>query len=390
MSKSVLIIAGEISGDMHGANLVAELRRKDPDIEVFGIGGERMRAAGVDTLFDVRDMAVMGFVEVVRHYRFFKRVFQEMVDLVRLRRPDLVVLIDYPGFNLRFAKAVRQMKVRVVYYICPQVWAWHRSRIGLMAQLIKRLIVIFPFEKDVFAGTSLRVDFVGHPLVDEIRKELAAPEPNLPWKGPSRVALLPGSRRQEVERILPAMMSAAALLEQRKPGTSFIVAAPSEEIAGLIRRMFPGISGKPWVCEIVVGQTRQVLRQARAAMVASGTATVETALLGCPMIVVYKTAPLTCFFGRMLVKIPHIGMVNVVAGRLVCPEFIQGAATPVALASAIEPLLDDTPERREMLEGLHEVSALLGEGGASARAADLVIQELESVKALQFIAQKSA
>ena len=390
MSKSVLIIAGEISGDMHGANLVAELRRQDPDVECYGIGGEHMRAAGVDTLYDVRDMAVMGFVEVVRHYGFFKRVFQEMTDLVRMRKPDLVVLIDYPGFNLRFAKVVRQLKVRVVYYICPQVWAWHRSRIGLMAQLVKRLIVIFPFEKDVFAETSLKVDFVGHPLVDEIWKELAAPEPALPWKGPSRVALLPGSRRQEVERILPTMMSAAALLEKRKPGTSFILAAPSEEIADLIRRMLDGLTVKPWVCEIVVGQTRQVLRQARAAIVASGTATVETALLGCPMIVVYKAAALTYFFGRLLVKIPHIGMVNVVARRLVCPEFIQGNATPSALAAALEPLLDDTPERKEMLEGLREVSALLGEGGASARAAALVLQELESVKAAQAAASKSA
>ena len=282
------------------------------------------------------------------------------------------------------------MGQKVVYYICPQVWAWHRSRIPKMARIVNRLIVIFPFEPDVFKDTSLKVDFVGHPLVDIAEKALAEPLKDLPWKGDARIALLPGSRHQEIDRIFPSMLSGAALLEKQVPDAAFIVASPSEEIAAKVRGILAAQSDKPACCEVVVGETRQVLRQARAAMVASGTATIETALMGCPMIVVYKAAALTYFFGRMLVKIPHIGMVNVVARRLVCPEFIQGNATPSALAAALEPLLDDTPERKEMLEGLREVSALLGEGGASARAAALVLQELESVKAAQAVASKSA
>jgi lipid-A-disaccharide synthase len=243
---------------------------------------------------------------------------------------------------------------------------------------VNRLIVIFPFEPAVFKDTALKVDFVGHPLVDVAEQALAGPLKDLPWKGELRIALLPGSRRQEIERILPSMVSAAALLAKKMPGAGFIIASPSDEIAGQVRGILSAHRDKPARCEVVVGETRQVLRQARAAMVASGTATIETALLGCPMIVVYKTSPITYFFGRMLVKVPNIGMVNVVAGRTLCPEFIQGAATPEALAAAMGPLLEDTPERDAMMVGLEGVRQLLGQGGAAERAGDILLQEITS------------
>ena len=228
MSKSVLLIAGEVSGDMHAAGLVRAIKRRNPDVEFFGIGGDELRAAGMEIVVDARDMAVMGLAEVIKRYGFFKRVFTDMIELARARNPDAVVLVDYPGFNLRFAEQARELGIKVVYYICPQVWAWHRSRIRKMARIVNRLIVIFPFEPDVFKGTGLKVDFVGHPLVEVAEKALAEPLKDLPWNGEPKIALLPGSRRQEVERILPSMVSAAALLEKMNPAAGFIIASPSD------------------------------------------------------------------------------------------------------------------------------------------------------------------
>jgi lipid-A-disaccharide synthase len=377
MTKSVLIMAGEISGDMHAARLVQAVRAKNPDVHFWGIGGDQMRAAGVETLHDVREMAVLGLAEVLRRYGFFRRVFNEMVKLARERRPDMVLLVDYPGFNLRFAHKVHEMGIKVVYYVCPQVWAWHRSRIQKMARLVNRLLVIFPFEVDVFKGTGLRVDFVGHPLVGVARRVLESPLKVLPWKGEPRVALLPGSRRQEIERILPVLWSSAAKLEKEIPGISFILAAPSEEIAGMVRERLASLPPGPSRCELVAGETRQVLRQAKAAMVASGTATIETALMGCPMLVVYKTAPLTYWIGRQLIRVPFLGMVNIVAGRALCPEFIQHDATPEALAEAIKPLLTDTPQRANMVAGLQQVAQALGREHGDELAGDILLEELE-------------
>jgi lipid-A-disaccharide synthase len=332
----------------------------------------------MEIVVDARHMAVMGLVEVIHRYGFFRQVFTDMIACARARRPDAVVLVDYPGFNLRFAEKVHQMGIKVVYYICPQVWAWHRSRIRKMARIVNRLIVIFPFEPDVFKGAGLKVDFVGHPLVEVAEKALAEPLKDLPWNGEPKIALLPGSRRQEVERILPSMVSAAALLEKKNPGAGFLIASPSDEIAGIVRNILSSQSHKPAHCAIVAGETRQILRQARAAMVASGTATIESALMGCPMIVVYKMSPITFLLGRLLVKVPHIGMVNVVAGSRLCPELIQGAATPEALASAMQPLIEDTSERATMRAGLEEVRRLLGQGGASEKAAEILMRELTS------------
>ncbi len=378
MKKSVLVIAGEISGDMHAGRLVRAIRARDPELEFWGIGGDVLRAEGVELLYDVRQMAVLGLWEVLRRYPFFKGVFDRMVALARERKPALVLLVDYPGFNLRFAKELRAMGIKVVYYICPQVWAWHRSRIGQMASLVNRLLVIFPFEVDVFKGTGLPVDFVGHPLVGEARRVLAEPLAELPWQGGVRVALLPGSRRQEIERILPVMWRAAGRLEQKVPGISFIVAAPSEETAELARQVLSGLSGGPARASVVAGKTRQILRQARGAWVASGTATIETALMGCPMLVVYRTNWVTYWLGRQLIRVPYLGMVNIVAGRALCPEFIQGAAQPEALAEALAPLLEECPRRNEMINGLKEVAQALGKEEGDDLAASQVLRELDA------------
>ncbi|MFH0907229.1 MAG: lipid-A-disaccharide synthase [bacterium] len=373
--NSILVIAGEISGDMHAAKVVRAVQRGNPGVTFFGIGGDGLRAAGVEILYDVKDMAVLGLYEVLKRYFFFKRVFDDLVRVAAERKPDAVLLVDYPGFNLRFAEAMHARGIKVIYYVCPQVWAWHRSRIPKMAKTIDRLMVIFPFEIDVFKGTGLKVDFVGHPLVEETAKALAEPLQPLPWQGEPRVALLPGSRRQEIERILPPMWGAAALLQRKTPGASFILAAASEDIAALCRDVISNFKSRISNLDIVTGATRQILRQAKAAMVASGTATVETALMGCPMIVVYKTAAPTYFFGRMLVQVPHLGMVNLIAGREVCSEFIQGAATPEALARAMEPLLAESDMRKKMVADLAEVRSTLGSGGAAENVASIVLAE---------------
>lgn len=377
---SIMIIAGEISGDMHAAALVQVLRRRRPDIQFFGIGGANLRATGMEIHYDVREMAVLGLTEVLLRFRFFNRVFNAMLNLARERRPDAILLVDYPGFNLRFASRAHALGFKVLYYICPQVWAWNRRRIPQMARIVDRLLAIFPFETEVFKHSGLRVDFVGHPLVAQADTARAASLVQLPWPGDPRIALLPGSRYHEVKRILPVMLATAARLQGQLPGAGFIIAAPSEEVAGWVRSVIGSWDCKPERLAVVTGQTRQVLRQARAALVASGTATIEAALMRCPMLVVYRVAWATYCIGRFLVRVPYLGMVNIVAGKCLCPEFIQHAARPAAMVAALAPLLRAGPARDTMLEGFDLVSRALGDPLAAERAADIVLQELEEIK----------
>jgi len=292
------------------------------------------------------------------------------------RKPAAALLIDYPGFNLRLAAELKKRGVKVIYYVCPQVWAWHRSRIPKMAKIIDHLCVIFPFEVDVFSGTGLKTGFVGHPLVEESRKVFSAPPAELPWPGTLPVALLPGSRRQELTRLLPDMLAAAALLERERPEAGFLLPAASAEMRALAADIISAAELKPSKLLVVEGVTREVLRQARAAWVASGTATLETALMECPMIVVYRTARFTYEVGRRLIRIPHLGMVNLLAGRELCPELIQDAVTPGRMVELIRPLLDETDARASMLAGLRSVKASLGEGGAAERVAAVVAGHL--------------
>ncbi|MBN1672372.1 MAG: lipid-A-disaccharide synthase [Kiritimatiellae bacterium] len=373
---SIMLIAGEISGDMHAAKLVRAIQDRAPDTRFFGIGGDELAKTGMDILYHVREMAVMGLSEVLRKYRFFTRVLGEMEALAMRQRPDAVILVDYPGFNLRLARTAHPARIKVIYYICPQVWAWNRGRIPQMARAIDRLITIFPFEPDVFKDTGLKVDFVGHPLVEEANATLAEPPAELAWPGEPRIAILPGSRRHEVTRILPPMWAAAAHVARKYPEAGFIVAAPSEQVADLVRATLARLKRGPERWAIETGRTRQCLRQARAALIASGTATVEAALMRCPMVIAYRVSALTYLLGKLLVKVPHIGMVNIVARRRLCPELVQESCTPRALADALLPLLKDGPDRETMRAGLDEVAQSLGPGGAEQKAADIVFEEL--------------
>lgn len=374
-----MVIAGEISGDMHASAVVRAVQKRGRDIHFFGIGGDELSKAGMEICVHTRDMAVLGLSEVLHKYFFFRRTFHDMLDLLRARRPDAVLLVDYPGFNLRFAARAHAVGIKVIYYICPQVWAWNRARIPFMARNVDRLISIFPFEADVFKDTGLKVDCVGHPLVELAEKTRAEPLQSLPWKGTPRLAILPGSRKQEITLILPAMARAARILKVKYPEASFIVAAASPEAAGWIEKVLASMQ-MTGEFAIVSGKTRQILRQACAAWVASGTATVETALMGCPMVVVYRVRLLTYLAGRLLIRVPFLGMVNIIAGRRVCPELIQNAASPENLARAIEPLVLDGKERQEMTKALEDVRGILGPPGAEERAADIILEELKQIE----------
>lgn len=373
MEKSVLVVAGEVSGDLHAAHVVRAAKARSPETVFWGIGGDALLAEGVDLLQHSDRMSVMGLAEVLKHYRFFKGVIKQVMAEVDKRKPDVALLVDYPGFNLRLAGALKKRGIKVCYYISPKVWAWNKKRIPRMAKTIDRLMVVFPFEVDLFRETGLQVDYVGNPLIEQIDEFLASDRQLLPWQSGRRIALLPGSRKQEIERILPAMLEAAKLLEKRFPDVSFMIATPNRQIEGVVKGQVFHCRNKPSRLAVIRGNARELMRQAEAAIVTSGTATLETALIGTPHILVYKTSAFTYWFARSVVKIHHIGLVNIVAGRTVCPELIQQAATPEAIADATTRLLSDTPERRAMLEGYAEVRRLLGTDGAAGNVAAIMV-----------------
>ncbi|MBL7076231.1 MAG: lipid-A-disaccharide synthase [Kiritimatiellae bacterium] len=373
---SLMIIAGEVSGDMHAARLVRAIREQKPDITFFGAGGEQMRAAGVDTVVDIADMAVTGFAEVVSKYRHLRSIFYDMLALLRSRRPDAVILVDYPGFNLRFAKRAHLMGFKTIYYVCPQVWAWHQARIPKMAAMLDRLIVFFPFEPDYFKETGLQVDFVGNPLVDEITEAREQPHTPLPWQGEPRIALLPGSRHHEIERILPLMWAAAKLIEERHPTASFIIPVHDEAASALVEKVQASLPPGPTRCATAIGQTRPVMGEARAALIASGTATLEASLMRCPMVITYQASFMTYLLYRAMVKVDYLGLVNIVAGREIAPERIQYGGTPENLADAIEPLISDDTAHTAALAELDAVNERLGPPGAATRAAQSVLDTI--------------
>jgi len=374
--KSLLVIAGEISGDEHAARLVRELRTMVPDLDVYGIGGEALRGEGMELLYHVKDMAVIGIWEVIRRFLFFRRVFKDMVALARDRRPDAVLLVDYPGFNLKLAEKTHAMGIKTVYYICPKVWVWKASRIPRIAETCDRLMTIFPFEPELFDGTGLQVDFVGHPLLDHTSRVLDEAPTDLGWQSDLRIALLPGSRANEIIRILPVIWEAARIIEERHPGVSYILPSPTEAVEQMVKRTIATLPPGPTRWSTVVGQTHHVLRQARAALVVSGTATLDTSLMNCPMVITYRVNAITAAIGRRVIKIDYVGLVNIIANREVCPELLQEHCNAPELVEALLPLIDDTPERQAMLQGIAEVNTALGAPGASRRAAELVAEEL--------------
>jgi lipid-A-disaccharide synthase len=366
----LLVSCGEPSGDLYGGELLRHLRPLLPGLEVFGLGGDRLREQEAHLLAHVRDLAVVGLLEVLSHLRKIRGVFQRLLAEVDRKRPDVAVLIDYPDFNLRLARELNRRGVPVLYYVSPQVWAWRRGRIGSIRETVSRMLVIFPFEEALYKEAGVPVSFVGHPLVDLVRP---APDRAAFLSGlgldPSRplVAVLPGSRKKEIAHNFPPLLGALRLLARARPEAQFLLAAaPSIDVAALEAEL----RGLP--LRLVQDKTHAVLGASTLALVASGTATVEAALLGTPMIVVYRLSALTYALGRPLVQVPHVAMANLIAGERVVPELIQGAFTPERVAAEAAALLGDPARLQGMKEALGEVRRRLGPPGASARAAEIV------------------
>jgi lipid-A-disaccharide synthase len=368
-----MISCGEPSGDLYAGALAVEIRRRQPDAAIFGLGGQRMMAGGGELLADYRGISVTGLFEAVRVLPRSLATFNRLVDSARAEKPNALVLIDFPDFNFRLAAAVKKLGVPIIYYISPQLWAWRRSRMKVMKRLVDRVLVIFPFEEQIYRHAGVPVQFVGHPLVDLARaqepKDEFLREVGLDGNRPI-VALLPGSRPNEVERLLPIIAEAAATISKELPHVQFVVArAPSLDDRIFSSTRWAGVRPVE-----VLARTDDVLAICDVAITASGTATVQAALHGRPMVVVYRLSALTYKVGKPFLLVENVAMVNLIAGRRIVPELIQENCTAANIAVETISLLTNPERREETCRGLEEVRAKLGGPGASGRAAEAVLE----------------
>lgn len=376
MRNSILIVAGEASGDSAGGLFATELKLLRPDIQLFGLGGDRMDISGVDIRYHINQLSFLGFWEVLKHIPFIKEVERDLLKQIAERRPSLAVLIDYPGFNLRLARRLKSLDIPVMYYVSPQVWAWGRGRISKIKKLVDKMVVVFQFEKEVYEKEGMTVEWYGHPLLeivkpryerDEFLKKLGV-EPGFKYIG-----ILPGSRRQEIERILPVMKKALEISSSTGPGLKGIVGCAP----GIDDDFYREVGGDDML--YVRSLTYDLMEYAELNLVASGTATLECAILGKPLFILYKTSPITYVIARRLVKIPYVGLVNVVVGGKIVPEFIQKDCKSGLIADEIKLFFSDDNYRHRMLERLSSVKDKLGTVGASKKVAETALGMIDSV-----------
>jgi lipid-A-disaccharide synthase len=371
-----MIVAGEASGDLHGANLVREVRKLDPGLFFFGIGGPRMREAGVETLVDASQMAVVGLVEVIAHFGIISHAYFTLKKIIATAPPDLLILIDYPDFNLRIARLAKRAGVRVLYYISPQVWAWRVGRVKKIGRVVDRMAVVFPFEVPFYEREGVPVTFVGHPLVDTARPSMCRTEAQaLFGLDPARktVGLFPGSRIHEIERLLPVIRESAEILKERFPDLQFILPLASSLSCADIA---PHLQSTGLDIKIVEERGYDVMQVCDAIITVSGTVTLEIALLGVPMVIIYRVSPFTYAVGKRLIKVDHIGICNIVAGERVVKELLQEEAEPVLIADEIEKILTDPAYAASIRDRLAAVRGKLGSEGGSARVAQLALAML--------------
>ena len=376
MAERVYVVAGELSGDAHGAGLLRELLVMRPEIELHGAGGPEMAKISGGGITDwVEDAAVMGVWEVLKKYRWFRARFARMMGELREFRPAALLLIDYPGFNLRFAEAVRREfpEIRIIQYISPKVWAWNKRRIPKMARILDEVLCLFPFEVALFESAGLKASFVGNPLVDQLQGVL---EKEME-RDAQLIGLFPGSREREVARLFPMMIEVAGRLRNWRADLTFEVPAATEKLAAKIRAMTDEAGAAGWI-KVSTGGSHELMRRAACGVIASGTATLEAACLGIPYCLVYRVAPLTYLLAKLLVKIEFIGLVNIIAGERVVEELVQSDASPDKVAGQLRHLIESPARAAKLQDRLADVAAMLGEPGVEKRAAARVAEWLNA------------
>lgn len=376
-TKTVMIVAGEASGDMHGASLVREMLRIDPSLNFYGIGGNNMQDAGVKLLVNAAQTAVVGLTEVISKLGTLFRIIRQMKKSLDEMKPELVILIDYPDFNLNFiAPAAKKRNIKIFYYISPQVWAWRKNRINKIKRLVDKMAVILPFEVDTYAAKGFAVDYVGHPLLDLVKPTYSKQESQKIFNldaCKTTIGLLPGSRQSEVVKLLPEMLRAAEILAQKIQNVQFIL-----PLADTLEEKTVGdiVSGFTIKVKVISGQTYDAISCCDLAIVASGTATLETALLSVPMIIIYKISPISYFIGKMIVNVKNIGLANIIAGKTVVPELIQEDANGNRIAAEAMDILTDGKRKLEMIKELAAIRSKLGDPGAARKTARLAYDML--------------
>lgn len=367
-----MIVAGEASGDLHGSNLVKEALRKNPDLSFIGMGGPKMREAGVTTLADSSEMAVVGLIEVISHFPAIYRAFSTLKRIIRTDPPDLLILIDYPDFNLHLAKVAKNAGVRVLYYISPQVWAWRVGRVRKIARLVDRMAVVFPFEVPFYEKEGVPVTFVGHPLVDTVYPTMTRAEAQAGFGlDPAKrtVGLFPGSRKGEIRNLATTILESATLLKKHFPDLQFILPLASSLTTNDIA---PFLNSSDLNIRVIEDKIYDVMQVCDAIITVSGTVTLEAALMGAPMVIIYRVSPLTFAVAKRLIKVDHIGICNIVAGERVVRELVQDDAEPAWIAEEIARILTDDNYMKEMRGKLLNIRGILGASGASERVARLV------------------
>jgi lipid-A-disaccharide synthase len=375
--KHIILIAGEASGDLHGAHLVEELKQLDPALTFSGLGGTKMQNAGVELYYDMTKLAVVGFAEVIKHYNEFKEIFHLTLNKIKSERPLAVIFIDYPGFNLRLAKEVKKLGIKTIYYISPQVWAWKKSRIKFIKKYIDQMIVIFKFEEDFYAQHGVKTTYVGHPLIDTM-KNLTPKDKTLKAVGlvdyKMTLGLLPGSRVKEIERHMPVMLETVESMSKKYPMMQFLlIKAPTIERKLLDQYIYDS----PAHIKISDQDNYSAINACDICIVASGTATLEVALLEKPMIIIYKTSLMTWLLAKLFVEIPDIGLVNVISQKRIVPECIQFKANAVKIIKELEHIFTNEVRIAEIKAELRKVRKVLDTGGASERAASEIFKTIQ-------------
>ena len=369
----ILISAGEASGDIHAAAVTAAIKKIDSSAEVFGMGGDALRNAGGEVLFDIKDHGVMGFVEVIKKLPALFKLRDDFEKVMDERKPDCLITVDYPGFNMKLAKLAHEKGIPVVSYIAPSAWAWHKSRAKNVAKIVDRVACIFPFEYDVYKEAGAKVEFVGHPLVDIVKPSMTINEANAfagKKEGRKLILLMPGSRLMEIEKMLPTLLEAAKIIQEQLPEVNFVMPRAGTIPLNLLEEK---IQASGLDVSITEGHNYDLFSVADLALATSGTVTLEAALCGLGSVIVYRTNPLTYMIAKLVVNIPHIGLPNIVAGRSVVPELIQNDFTPAKVAKAAMELLES--ERNALMKkDLEYVKERLGKPGAVGRVAELVLK----------------